>query len=125
MAIVGLGTDIVEIARIERQLEKSVRLAERILTPFELALFQQNKFPARYLAKRFAAKEAMVKAAGTGIGNGVGWQHMTVRHMDSGKPYLEYSGFLAETCENMNIKYSFLTIADEVHYAVATVILES
>jgi holo-[acyl-carrier protein] synthase len=125
MAIVGLGTDIVEIARMEKQLEKSTRLAERILTPVELSLFQQSKFPARYLAKRFAAKEAMVKAVGTGIGNGVGWQQMTVLNHDNGQPYLEYSGFLAETCEKMHIKHCFLTIADEIHYAIATVILEA
>lgn len=125
MAIVGLGTDIVEIARMEKQVGKSSRLAERVLTPFELTLFQQSKFPARYLAKRFAAKEAMVKAVGTGIGNGVSWQQMTVRNTDKGQPYIEYEGFLAETCKNMNVKHSFLTIADEIHYAVATVVLES
>jgi holo-[acyl-carrier protein] synthase len=125
MAIVGIGTDIVEISRIEKQLVRSRRLAERVLTPVELALFEECKFPARYLAKRFAAKEAMVKAVGTGIGNGVGWQQMTVLNLDSGRPYLKYSGFLAETCQGMKVNNCFLTIADEVHYAVATVVLES
>ena len=124
MAIVGIGTDIVEISRIERQLEKSARLAERVLTPDELSIFQQHKFPARYLAKRFAAKEAMVKAVGTGIGNGVGWQQVAVRNRENGQPYLEYSGYLAEVCSEMGVTQCLLSIADEVHYAVATVILE-
>jgi holo-[acyl-carrier protein] synthase len=125
MAIVGLGTDIVEISRIEKTLKKSTKIAERVLTPTEMVIFKQSKFPARYLAKRFAAKEAMVKAVGTGIGNGVGWHQMMVLNASNGQPYIEYSGFLAQRCEEMTVNRCFLTIADEEHYAVATVLLES
>ena len=123
MALLGLGTDIVEIARIEKQLEKSHRLAERVLTAEELDIFNEHKFPARYLAKRFAAKEAMVKAVGIGIGNGVSWQQMAVCNRESGQPYMEYSGYLAEVCKKMGVTECLLSIADEQHYAVATVIL--
>lgn len=124
MAIVGIGTDIIEIVRLEAQLAKSERLAQRILTPTEFALFQQHKFPVRYLAKRFAAKEATVKALGTGIGNGVGWQHIEVKNHALGQPFLVFTDYVAQLCEKRGITNSFLSISDEQHYAVATVILE-
>lgn len=125
MAIVGLGTDIVEIERISSQLEKTTRLATRILTLSELETFQKHAFPARFLAKRFAAKEAAVKALGTGIGNGVSFQHVEIVNLASGQPRLEFSGKFAELCELQNISRSFISISDEQHYAMATVILES
>ena len=124
MAIIGIGTDIVEIARIAVQLDKSSRLAERILTETELAEFSQQKFQARFLAKRFAAKEAVVKAAGCGIGQGISFQQMEIRHFDSGQPYLHLSGNLLARCEALGMRASHISIADEQHYAVATVILE-
>jgi holo-[acyl-carrier protein] synthase len=125
MAIVGLGTDIVEIVRIEQQLEKSHRLAGRVLTPFEFDIFLQHKFPARFLAKRFAAKEAAVKAIGVGIGNGVSFQHVEVRNLPSGQPILKFYGKFAELCTEMNVSNSFLSISDEQRYAMASVVLES
>lgn len=125
MAILGLGTDIIEIARIEAQLAKSSRLAERVLTAQELSIFSEHKFPARYLAKRFAAKEAAVKAFGTGIGNGVSFQHVQVNSLASGQPILEFFGTLTDLAKSMGVKSSHISISDEQHYAVATVVLES
>lgn len=125
MAIVGLGTDIVEIERIEQQLKKSIRLAERVLTEQELAVFHQHKFPARFLAKRFAAKEAAVKALGVGIGNGVSFQQVEVSNLSSGQPVLHFYGRFAELCEQQGVSKSFISISDEQRYAVATVVLES
>ncbi|MDF2178344.1 holo-ACP synthase [Aliiglaciecola sp. CAU 1673] len=124
MSIVGIGTDIVEIARMQAQLEKSGRLAERVLTEVELAEFRQSKFPERFLAKRFAAKEAAVKAAGVGIGRGISFQQMEIGHHESGQPCLRLSGQLLTHCEQMGVTHSHISIADEQHYAVATVILE-
>jgi holo-[acyl-carrier protein] synthase len=125
MAIIGLGTDIVEIERIEVQLKKSIRLAERVLTEVELATFKQHKFPARFLAKRFAAKEAAVKALGIGIGNGVSFQHVEVLNLASGQPMLNFYGKFAQLCEQSGVVKSFVSISDEQRYAVATVVLES
>jgi holo-[acyl-carrier protein] synthase len=125
MAIMGLGTDVVEIARIANQLNKSQRLAERVLTPTEMHTFKAHKFPERFLAKRFAAKEAAVKALGTGIGSGVSFQHVEVVNLSSGQPTLVFSGRFAELCEEYNISRSFISISDEQHYAMATVVLES
>ncbi len=124
MAVVGLGTDIIQIARLEVQIQKSDRLAQRILTESEMQRFREHKFAVRFLAKRFAAKEAAVKALGTGIGNGISWQQIEVNNHATGQPYLEFSGYFAETCENRNINSSFVSISDEQDYAVATVILE-
>jgi holo-[acyl-carrier protein] synthase len=123
--IVGLGTDIVEIDRIEAQVTKSDRLAKRVLTPDEHHIFEQHMHPARYLAKRFAAKEAAVKALGTGIGHGISWQHITISNNELGQPQLTFHDEFAEQCRARGVTHSFVSISDEKHYAVATVILEA
>ena len=123
--IIGLGTDIVEIDRIEAQIKKSVRLADRVLTPDERQIFEQHMHPARYLAKRFAAKEAAVKALGTGIGHGISWQHISITNNELGQPSLSFNGEFAERCKLRGVTSSFVSISDEKHYAVATVILEA
>lgn len=95
MAIVGLGTDIVEIARIEAVIKRSAdSLAKRILTENEFAQFQQQAQPARFLAKRFAVKEAAAKALGTGIRNGLAFNQFEVSNDSLGKPLLTLVGRL-------------------------------
>ena len=124
MAVLGLGTDIVEIARIEAQLERGGdRLARRVLTEAEYARFQTLSEPARFLAKRFAAKEAAAKALGTGIGRGVSFQHIHISNNADGAPQLEFSDGARQRLETLGAKRAMLSIADERHYAVATVIL--
>ncbi|UTM57811.1 holo-ACP synthase [Photobacterium sp. CCB-ST2H9] len=126
MAIVGLGTDIAEIARVELVLERTgAAFARRVLTPQEQAIFSQHKQAGRYLAKRFAVKEAAAKALGTGIACGVSFQDFTVTNNERGKPELTLSGKAAELAAQMAVRHVHLTIADEKHYAVATVILET
>lgn len=124
MAIVGIGTDIVEIERISAQLARSSRLAERILSPVEMQRFVSEKEPARYLAKRFAAKEAAVKALGTGIGQGVGFQQISVENNAAGAPFLVVTGEYARLCQQRGVTTLHVTISDERHYATATVVLE-
>lgn len=123
--IIGLGTDIVEIERIEAHCAKSSRLAERVLTEKEMQVYANHLHPARYLAKRFAAKEAAVKALGTGIGNGVSWQHIEIDNNALGQPQLHFNGEFARLCESRGVNSTAVSISDEKHYAVATVILES
>ncbi|MFC3121102.1 holo-ACP synthase [Agaribacter flavus] len=123
--ILGIGTDIVEIARFENLNAPSEAFAKRILTEEELLEYQASNKPLHYLAKKFAVKEAVVKATGTGIGNGVSWQHMTIKHEDSGKPYVELSGALAEWAEENSLKHMHISISDELHYACAMAIAES
>ncbi|MCL4164688.1 UNVERIFIED_CONTAM: hypothetical protein GTU68_042850 [Idotea baltica] len=116
MAVVGLGTDIAEIERVEKALSRSGdAFAQRILTDSEFEVFQQLKQKGRYLAKRFAAKEAASKALGTGIALGVTFHDFEISNDEHGKPVLKASG----------TKSIHLTISDERHYAVATVLLES
>lgn len=124
MAVLGLGTDIVEIARIEAQLERGGdRLAKRVLTEAEYVRFQTLSEPARFLAKRFAAKEAAAKALGTGIGRGVSFQHIHISNNADGAPQLEFSDGAGQRLETLGAKRALLSIADERHYAVATVVL--
>jgi holo-[acyl-carrier protein] synthase len=126
VAIVGLGTDIAEIERVEKALSRSGdAFAERILSQLELEQYQALKQKGRFLAKRFAAKEAASKALGTGIAHGVTFHDFTVSNDENGKPLLTLSGKALELSLRNNVAHIHLTISDERHYAVATVIFES
>ncbi|WP_318523382.1 holo-ACP synthase [Photobacterium leiognathi] len=126
MAILGLGTDIAEIERVEKVLARSGEaFAHKILSAPELERYQELKLKGRFLAKRFAVKEAASKALGTGIACGVSFQDFTVTNDKRGKPLLTLSGKAQELAQMMGVNHVHLTIADERRYAVATVILES
>ncbi len=122
--IKGIGTDIIQIQRVRRALARSKRLPERVLTTEELAQFHASSRPELFFAKRFAAKEAAVKALGTGIGRGVGWQHLQVTHDSWGKPALRLSGGAAARAEAMQIQVLHLSYSDEQEYVVAFVVAE-
>jgi len=124
--IYGIGTDLVEIARIEKALERfGERFAIRILCEPELKRFKVHRKPAAYLAKRFAAKEAFTKALGTGIHAPANWHGVWVTNLRSGKPQLEFSPALSALLKERQITHSHLSITDERGMAAATVILES
>jgi holo-[acyl-carrier protein] synthase len=125
MAILGLGTDIVEISRIEQSLARSPRLIQRVLTAEEQSIYATHAQPARYFAKRFAAKEAAAKALGTGIGRGISFQHFNTRNDEAGRPVLELTGAAAELAASLGLRHTWLSISDEQAFAMATVILES
>jgi len=123
--IYGVGTDLIEIPRVERALVRfGARFAERILCEPELRRFRGHAKPAAYLAKRFAAKEAFTKALGTGIRAPANWHGVWVSNLRSGKPQLEYSAALAALLERRGVRRSHLTLTDERGMASATVILE-
>lgn len=123
--IYGVGTDLIEIARIERALARfGERFARRILCVPELERYRTHRMPAAYLAKRFAAKEAFTKALGTGIRAPANWHGVWVRNLGSGRPVLEYSEALATLLRARGITRAHLTITDERDMASATVILE-
>lgn len=124
--IVGLGTDIVEIVRIARLLEKDTDFAARILGPDEQLEFQRRHAAnaergVRYLATRFAAKEAFGKAFGTGIAGPVNFQDLQTLNLASGQPVIKTSGPLASAVQGWQCHVS---LSDEKQYAIATVILE-
>ncbi len=123
--IYGVGTDLIEIARVARVLERyGERFARRILCEPELVRFRQHRRPVAYLAKRFAAKEAFGKALGTGIHAPASWHGVWVTNLRSGKPQLEFSTSLAALLEKRGIRRTHLTLSDERGLAAATVILE-
>ena len=122
--IFGIGTDIVRISRIQQGLDRyGERFARRILAGEELTDFQRTLHPARFLARRFAAKEAVVKAYGTGFTRGMTFQDIVVSHDAAGKPLLLLSGRALELQYEMGIGEKFISISDELEYAVAFVTL--
>ncbi|WP_261844017.1 holo-ACP synthase [Aliamphritea ceti] len=123
--ICGIGTDILDIARIELALARTPKLSDRILTPAEREAFAESAQPARFLAKRFAAKEAAVKALGTGIGHGIGWQQFEVSHDALGKPLLAVTGNAESRAEAAGIRAWHLSYSDEQTHVVAFVIAEN
>ncbi len=125
MAILGLGTDIVEIARIQAVVERSGdRFAQRILSAAEWTQYLQHKQPIRFLAKRFAVKEAAAKAFGTGIRNGLAFAQFEVINDILGKPGLRFYLQAAELAKSLGVTSVHVSLADERRYACATVILE-
>lgn len=122
----GIGTDIVAIARIEEGLQRhGDRFAERILADSEIEGFRAAVRPASYLAKRFAAKEAMAKAMGTGFRDGLSLRHIAVGHDAKGRPLIELNGRAEELCRELGIGACHLSLSDERDYAVAFVTLLS
>ena len=122
--IKGVGTDLIKIARIEQALEKhGDRFASRILTPNEIQLFKAAPNGVRYLAKRFALKEAIVKALGTGVAKGVGWQDMNITNNEAGQPFAELSGMAQTVMANLGASCLSVSLSDEQDYVLAFAIL--
>lgn len=120
--ISGIGTDILQIDRIDKAMQRTPKLPQRILTPAELERFEAAKDKARFLAKRFCAKEAAAKALGTGIGRGVSWQHFEIVRGSQGQPILELSGGALERAQQLGMHKLHLSYSDEKDYVVAFVI---
>jgi len=126
VSVVGLGTDIIEISRIEKMsVMAKNKLARRVLTPEELEFHANLKFPDRYLAKRWAGKEAASKALGTGIADGVSFQNFHINSLDSGQPVLMLSGRALEVAQALGANTWQISLSDEVTYATSVVILSS
>jgi len=122
--IVGIGTDIVAVARLQGMWERhGDKALDKLLAPDELADFAKAADKGRFLAKRFAAKEAFAKAFGTGVRPPVLLPAIAVGHDALGKPVFHFHGQLAEIFENRRLTVH-LSISDEAEYAVAYVLLE-
>ena len=121
MNIIGIGTDIAEIARIERMAEKHEKsFLERVYTPAELAVCRGRKNAGERLAGRWAAKEAVLKALGTGWSSGVEWTNIEILNNELGAPFVTLTGGAADVAESLGIKKMFITISHCDNYAVAT-----
>ena|SRR3989338_6000714 len=124
--IYGIGTDIVEYARIEKMFAHyGARLAGRILSEREMPEFQRNTHPARLLAKRFAAKEAFAKAVGSGLRHPVSLNRISVTHDGLGKPVLQFDETLRKHLAQLGISGHHVSVSDERDFIVAFVVLES
>lgn len=124
--IFGIGTDVVEVARIEAMWARyGERFAKRILAEFELPALAIHPAPARMLAKRFAAKEAFAKAVGSGMRHPVTFQRVGVTHDGLGKPILQFDGELRLYLAQLGIASHHLSISDERDMVVAFVVLET
>ncbi len=124
--IVGLGIDLVDVARMERLLERHPeRAPARLFTDEERSHCGGRASPAECLAARFAAKEAFLKALGTGYGTGIAWREIEVRSSPRGRPSLRISGLAARELQRLGGSRVHLSFTHEGGYAVAIVLLES
>jgi len=122
----GIGSDIVEYARIESMWSRyGLRFARRILSERELAGFESSSHPARLLAKRFAAKEAFAKAVGSGLRDPVSLRRVGITHDGLGKPVLQFDDVLRTHLAQLGITGHHLSISDERNMVIAFVVLES
>jgi holo-[acyl-carrier protein] synthase len=123
--ILGTGIDLIEVARIAASFEKfGERFVNRILLPDEIAYCLAHKNPAPFLAARFAAKEAISKAFGTGIGAQLGWQDMEVRRKESGEPYVVMHGKGKDLFAARGAKRLLISLSHTQSHATAMAILE-
>lgn len=128
--IIGIGSDLIDIRRIEKSLERyGERFMNRIFTDIERAKSERRRERAASYAKRFAAKEACAKALGTGMARGVFWRDMGVVNLPGGKPTMKLTGGAAERLAEMipprHRPAIHLTITDDFPLAQAFVVIEA
>ncbi|MCV6599855.1 MAG: holo-ACP synthase [Alphaproteobacteria bacterium] len=124
--ILGIGTDIVNISRIEESINKfGDSFIKRCFTESEIAESNKKKERACFFAKRFAAKEAFFKALGTGFTHRVSWQDVNISNNEYGKPEIEISGTSKDILEKISKDAKiFISMSDDAPYATATIIIE-
>ena len=125
MSILGIGVDLVEVERIQHSLDRfGERFMNRVYTEGEIVYCQSMKFPARHFAARFAAKEAVSKAFGTGIGKAMGWRDIDVHKKESGEPFLVLQAGADRLAKSRDMKSSWITLSHTDHHAIAMIVLE-
>ena len=124
--ILGIGIDLIEVARIQASYEKfGDRFVTRILHPNEISYCLSHRVPGPFLAARFAAKEAISKAFGTGIGAQLGWQDMEVGRKESGEPFVILHGGGQKLLEERGGRHVLISLSHTQSYAAAVAVLES
>ena len=123
--ILGIGIDLIEVARIEASYERfGERFLGRILLPGEISYCLSHKKPGPFLAARFAAKEAISKAFGTGIGAQLGWQDLEVCRKESGEPFVVLHGKGKKLFEERDAKNLLISLSHTAQHATAMAVLE-
>jgi len=125
MSVLGIGVDLVECARIQRSMDRfGDRFLHRVFTDGEIEYSMSMKFPARHLAARFAGKEAVSKALGTGIGKAMGWRDIDIRKKRSGEPFLVFAGGAEKLAKERGVSNALITLSHTEHHAMACVVLD-
>ncbi|HEY5037309.1 MAG TPA: holo-ACP synthase [Chthoniobacterales bacterium] len=125
MSILGIGIDVVDCSRIEDSIKRfGDRFLQRVFTAGEIAYSQSMKFPARHFAARFAAKEALSKAFGTGIGKSMGWRDLDVQKKPSGEPFVVLSGGAEKMANERGVGKIWISLSHTDAVGMATIVLE-
>ena len=122
--IKGIGVDIIEVGRIRRLLERDRRFVDRIFTATEIRYCAGKFYPEQHFAARFTAKEAFMKAMGTGWEPAMGWKDVAVENDPQGKPQLRLSRRLRERFSRLGLTDIHLSLSHTREHAVAMVVLE-
>lgn len=124
--VLGVGTDLIEIERIQQSLDRfGERFTEKVFTAIEIAYCERKKHAAESFAARFAAKEAAAKALGTGISRGISWKEIEVRREPGERPTLHLSGRAAERAAAMGVQHIQLSLTHSRTTALAVVVTEN
>ena len=125
MSIVGIGSDIVKVSRIEKLVERyDKRFLQRVFTAAEITYASDKARPALHLAARFAAKEAFVKALGSGLREGLNWCDIEIINNQLGQPQLKLHNSAQQVCHERLNATTWLSLAHEQEFALAFVVLE-
>jgi len=123
-AILGIGTDLFEVERMEKEIEESGgRFQDSVFTPGEIAYCQSKRYPARHFAVRFAAKEALFKALGGAAPHDF-WHEVEVEAKDAGAPVLRLHGRVREVADGLGVKNVLVSLSHTSGLAAATVVLQ-
>ena len=121
--IVGIGVDLVKISRIEKAGNGHQGFIDRVFTQKEQEYCKRQKFPAQHYAARFASKEAVLKAFGTGLSAGMKWTDIEVLHGEGGGPIVNISGAAKDLADLKGVKQILLSYSHDEGYAVAHAVL--
>ena len=125
MSVLGIGVDVIECARSQISIERfGDRFLHRVFTDGEVEYSMSMKFPERHLAARFAGKEAVAKAFGTGIGKAMGWRNIDIQKKESGEPFLVLSGPAETFAAERGVTSALISLSHTEHHAIACVVLE-
>ena len=122
--IYGVGTDIIEVKRVKKQLDKISGLKEKLFSPLEITYCESKKYAEQHFTGRFAAKEAFFKALGTGWRNGLEYNEIEVYNNELGKPKIKLYGKSKKFANKENINSIHISISHIKNIATAVVILE-
>lgn len=121
--IIGIGVDLVKISRIEKAAKEHSSFMERVFTDRERDYCRRQRFPDQHFAARFAAKEAVLKAFGTGWSMGIRWTDIEILHGDGGGPIVNIFGRVKDLADLKGVKQILISYSHDEGYAVAQVIL--